>query len=277
MTRFVSCVPAISTPYGFGHGLVYQAPSDDPPIERGQCVWIPYGKKDVPGVVWGEASAPSTFTAKQISSFMGWSLTSQSTEWIDALSRHSLQTLSSLMQMVLPSSLFLGTAMHPKATPPLLLQERQEDSTLSRPLDTHYWVDPVSQSHEVEEVIVHVRESHVGQHLLLVPTEEDVERWNHLGAPYTGSMTPSKKRSLWSRIANQEPVSVIGTPASLFLPWSSLRSIHILREHDHAFSLSFQAPQFDGREAAQILAHVWSIPLISYSATPRMSTYATTS
>lgn len=278
MPRFMLCIPAAPIPYSFGFGLVYRIPADDRTLTKGSCVMLPYGKKLVPGVCWGETLEPSGYTVRDISSSLGWSLNADALNWIERLSESSLQSLSSFVQYLLPSFLFSKGILHPKVSfpesMPVLRPSQIGGSEEISPRDQLHWIDSYGQAAEVEQILKRSIQSSSGQHLILLPTEEDAERWSHLGLTYFGTLTPAKKRSIWSSIAMKTPHTIIGTPVSLFLPWTSLRSIHLLREHDDSYSQSFHAPFYDARDAAALLSHVWKIPISLYSATPRMTTYA---
>ncbi len=116
------------------------------------------------------------------------------------------------------------------------------------------------------------------QTLLLVPEQADVENWlaaleaGSIG--YTAKLRATAKRKLWGQLRSGETLTVVGTRASLFLPWANLGGVVVYREADDAFKQYDQNPRYDAVLVARELAHLTGASYASVSVAPRLETLA---
>lgn len=128
----------------------------------------------------------------------------------------------------------------------------------------------------IEKVI-----QHGGNILFLLPevsiTKQIISRLekkygNKVGY-YHQKLTDFERVEIWRKIKHQEIKILIGTRASLFLPFSSLDLIIIDEEHDSAYKPRESSPFFNAKDAAIILAKYYQSKIILGSATPSLESY----
>lgn len=87
---------------------------------------------------------------------------------------------------------------------------------------------------------------------------------------FTSDISPVKRRKIPIRLRDGEPLTVIGTRASLFLPYSNLSLIIIDQEQDNWHKQIDPAPRFNARDAAVALASIHGASVVLGSATPSL-------
>jgi len=98
------------------------------------------------------------------------------------------------------------------------------------------------------------------QQLILVPTEaflnHVISGFNEKGAVvYKKTMPGNVQREIWIKILRGDPITVVGLPSALFLPWHNLASIEIVDAHNSLYK-SLSSPFFDTHVLAHELAHI---------------------
>ena len=98
---------------------------------------------------------------------------------------------------------------------------------------------------------------------------------SHLDVPlfaYHGSLTPSRKFSLWSLLEKDDnPKLVLGARSALFLPVKNPSLIIVDEEHDLSFKQDDRCP-YHARNVAMKKAQSLNIPIVLGSATPSTDT-----
>ena len=90
---------------------------------------------------------------------------------------------------------------------------------------------------------------------------------------YHSKQSHKERLKAWLRVAEAQPVIVIGTRSALFLPFKQLKLIIIDEEHDPSYKHSDNHPTYHAREASIILAKQHNAKVLLGSATPAIETY----
>lgn len=88
-----------------------------------------------------------------------------------------------------------------------------------------------------------------------------------------GTLRASRRRGTWERIERGEPVVVVGTRSAVLLPFQKLGLILVDSEHDDAYK-NQESPRFHAVAVAGWLAESFTAPVLLFSHTPRVTTYA---
>lgn len=78
---------------------------------------------------------------------------------------------------------------------------------------------------------------------------------------------------LWKKLINGEPVIVLGSRSSIFLPFTCLDLVIVDEEQDRSYKQQDPNPRYQGRDAAIYLAHSTGAQIILGTATPSFETY----
>lgn len=119
------------------------------------------------------------------------------------------------------------------------------------------------------------------QVLLLTPNNSGLQRIAQLleqhfpdrVLAWHGAMRASLRRTAWERIERGEPVLVVGTRSAVLLPLRNLGLILVDSEHDDAYK-NQESPRFHAVDVARWLAEFSCAPILQFSHTPRVTTYA---
>ena len=83
--------------------------------------------------------------------------------------------------------------------------------------------------------------------------------------------TPARRTRLCRELATDgEPLLVLGTRSSVFLPPTRFGLIIVDEEHDGSYKQDSPAPRYNGRDAALLLSQTLSCPILLGSATPSL-------
>ncbi|GHT88340.1 primosomal protein N' [Alphaproteobacteria bacterium] len=86
------------------------------------------------------------------------------------------------------------------------------------------------------------------------------------------SVTPTKKLSIWKKIADGEQICIVGARSALFVPFKNLGCIIIDEEHDQSYKQN-ETIVYHARDMAIYLGQCLGIPVILSSATPSIESY----
>ncbi|MBO4606033.1 MAG: hypothetical protein J5667_05810 [Bacteroidales bacterium] len=88
---------------------------------------------------------------------------------------------------------------------------------------------------------------------------------------YGAATGQKEKREVLAAVRDaSRPVAVIGVRSSVFLPWSKLGLVIVDEEQDASFKQSEQAPHYNGRDVAAMLARIHGARLLLGSACPSL-------
>ena len=91
---------------------------------------------------------------------------------------------------------------------------------------------------------------------------------------YHSKFTDNERVEIWNRLLRgNEPCLVIGTRASIFLPFAKLGLVVVDEEHDQSYKQFEPAPRLNVRDSAIMLAHMHGAKTLLGSATPSVETY----
>lgn len=100
------------------------------------------------------------------------------------------------------------------------------------------------------------------------------KRFNNVVCEYHSNCSSSHRTLVWKKIISaNEPLIVIGTRSSIFLPIKNLGLIIMDEEHDVSYKQDSPMPCYDAREIAIDIVKRNSAKLILGSATPSMKTW----
>ena len=88
-----------------------------------------------------------------------------------------------------------------------------------------------------------------------------------------GTLGAARRRTAWERVQRGEPVVVVGTRSALFLPFRRLGLILVDSEHEDSYK-NQESPRFHAVTVAGWLAENLGAPMLLFSHTPRVTTYA---
>ena len=88
-----------------------------------------------------------------------------------------------------------------------------------------------------------------------------------------GAMRASLRATTWERIERGEPTLVVGTRSAVMLPLRNLGLVLVDSEHDDAYK-NQESPRFHAVTVARWLAEFSCAPILQFSHTPRVTTYA---
>lgn len=91
--------------------------------------------------------------------------------------------------------------------------------------------------------------------------------------PWHGALRPARRRTAWERIQRDDPVVIVGTRSAVLLPYQSLGLVLVDNEHEDSYKNS-ESPRFHAVTAAGWLAESFAAPMLLFSHTPRVTTYA---
>ncbi len=83
----------------------------------------------------------------------------------------------------------------------------------------------------------------------------------------------NERLEVYFKCLQGEPLLVVGTRSSLFLPLTELDLIIVDEEHESSYKQFDPAPRFHARDSALYLARLMQIPVLLGSATPSIETY----
>ncbi len=91
---------------------------------------------------------------------------------------------------------------------------------------------------------------------------------------YHSKFTDNERVEIWNRLLrSNEPCLVIGTRASVFLPFAKLGLVVVDEEHDQSYKQFEPAPRLNVRDTAIMLAHYHGAKTLLGSATPSVESY----
>ncbi len=111
------------------------------------------------------------------------------------------------------------------------------------------------------------------QCLILAPSSFLVKYYAHLFGDldpvvYQKTMGTARVRDVWGRVLRREPVVVVGTSASLYLPWTNLCSIFVMNSSHDAYK-SQNNPFVDSMYIVSELASLHGSSVLYADTTPR--------
>ena len=122
---------------------------------------------------------------------------------------------------------------------------------------------------------VEVNKDSIAQHLILSPNSYQCQEvFNKLSKKikeityiYDSKTTPKDKLEIWRRVINNKNIVIIGIKSAVFLPFSKLKKIIVINEHDFLYKETDRVIRYNARDCAIMLSKInkCEIDLISDS------------
>ncbi len=279
----------------FNYPFTYES---DKELKPGTYVIVPFGKKNLTGVVWNtfEKKVQKKFKLKKIKSVIDVNpLKIETINFFNWFSSYNLVPIG----MTLKLHLFSGDAIakfndkeyqifnQKKITQNFELtddQERVFKEMLKK--NSEFRVHLLQGTTGSGKTIVYFK--HIEkilktdqQALILLPeigltTEFEKKFYEFFGfkaAIWHSRVTPKKKKIIWSGISSGIIKIVIGARSSLFLPFKNLGLIIVDEEHDQSFKQD-EGIIYNARDMAVARANFEKIPINLVTAVPSIETYS---
>ena len=122
---------------------------------------------------------------------------------------------------------------------------------------------------------VEVNKDSIAQHLILTPNSYQCQEvYNKLSKKikeityiYDSKTPPKDKLEIWRRVINNKNIVIIGIKSAVFLPFSKLKKIIVINEHDFLYKETDRVIRYNARDCAIMLSKInkCEIDLISDS------------
>lgn len=91
---------------------------------------------------------------------------------------------------------------------------------------------------------------------------------------YHSKFSDNERVDIWKKLlGSHEPLLILGTRASVFLPFAKLGLVIVDEEHESSYKQFDPAPRYNARDVAMVLARFHGAKTILGSATPSVETY----
>lgn len=257
-------------------------------LSIGEIISVPFGKKDVVGVVLAVVKKPG-FKTKPVSQKLLFTLPSTSVELLHWLLSFYPDDYGALTQLLLPANFTVKPSKKPLVAPvgkdELLPTATNEQTTAlhaiagSKRILLHGDTGTGKTRVFLESAKEYLAK---GQSVIIVTPEigltpqliADITRY--LPAPIVlthSAMTDAERRKAWEYAAtNDTPTVYVGPRSVLFLPMQNIGLIVLDEAHDAAYKQG-QAPRYQAQHIAATLAGLHKATLILSTATPNIADY----
>ena len=279
----------------FNHPFTYEF---DKKLSPGTYVKVPFGKKDLTGVVWNlfEKKIQKKFKLKKIKSIIEINpLKIETINFLNWFSNYNLVPIG----MCLKLHLLGGDAITKFDDKEYLIfnnKKTRQNFKLSKD-QNKVFKEMLKKNGEFR---VHLLQGTTGsgktivyfkqieeilkkgyQAIILLPeiglTSEFEKKFEEFfgfkAAIWHSGVTPKRKKIIWSGVASGLIKVVIGARSSLFLPFKKIGLIVIDEEHDQSFKQD-EGVIYNARDMAIARANFENIPINLVTAVPSLETYA---
>ncbi len=278
-------------PVGVVKGLEeYLTYHSESPVEIGAIVVVPFGNKQVVGVVMKECQKPA-FATKMILEVVGPKLSTELLGLALWMNSYYATHLSTILQTILPTG--SNKRRRTAKTSTLAVKQEKETSKLTR--DQADAVQKIKKSNSITTLLHGVTGSgktRIYQELatealnknrsvlILVPeialTPQLAANFNHLHDKVFilhSNLSEAQRHILWNALEAEKGASVvIGPRSALFSPLKNIGLIVVDECHEPSYQQDSQ-PKYSALRVARKLAEIHKAKLILGSATPLISDY----
>lgn len=279
---------------------VYDYGRGDAVVRCGDWVEVPWGKRILKGVVWGEGTA--TLAPERIKPLMAVCdeppLPEVSRAFIDWVARYTMVPRGAVLKMVLTgqgAKLKRAKRTQIHFSPPDLERPRpqlsSEQATAAQALTAAteagefavFVLDGVTGSGKTEvyfeAIAAAARQGQ--QSLILLPEIVLSAQWlarfearfGVTPALWHSGLSPAQRRETWAAVARGEALVVVGARSALFLPYPRLGLVVVDEEHDPSFKQE-DGVCYHARDMAVVRGQLGKIPVVLASATPSLESLA---
>lgn len=267
-------------------------------LSSGHIVRVPFGKKTVLGVIWGEGTAQiAAGKIKPISAVLDQfpPLSKNFRKFIDWSAWYNCAPKGAVLKMALCINdiektgrlTMPATPEHPPQLATLKDAQAEAAQTLSAALENGFsttLLDGVTGSGKTEvyfDTIARLLAKEDGSQIcILLPeialtlqfVERFTKRFGFMPVVWNSSVTPARKRVGWQAVATGKAPIVVGARSALFLPYKNLKLIIIDEEHDNSYKQQ-DGVYYHARDMAIARARMEQFPVILVSATPSIESY----
>ncbi|UOF00524.1 replication restart helicase PriA [Bdellovibrio reynosensis] len=266
------------------------------PLERGQLVNVPLGKRKVKGLVLGPADKPPEFEVKSIESLDDEyaALPDAFVKWLEWLSQYYLHPIGQVVQSAFPPLKKTDKQRASKRPPVIPLLE--SDTFLDLTTEQRTCFESISKHSNFSthllfgvtgsgktEVYLRLLEKVLAEGkrgLVLVPeislTPQLIQRFaRRFGdkiAALHSQLTDRERTNQWWDIVEGRKSILIGARSALFCPIKDLGLIIVDEEHEPSFKQD-EKLKYNGRDAAVVMGKLMNCPVVLGSATPSLETW----
>ncbi len=298
ISNTVEVLPANKLPHGFD----YAVPADWA-LAPGDYVRIPFGARELVGVVWGDGDASRVKKAlKPVSAHYSHipPMSASLREFVGFVARYTYSDIGAVLKMCIPipDAVEVPNArerapvphtVEPAKMAALSGDQAEAAERLAATLKTGFSVtvlDGITGSGKtevyfdaIEKAIAH----EAGQVLVLLPEislsvqwlERFASRFGYAPHVWHSGLTPAARKHAWRAIVQGQAKVVVGARSALFLPFRHLRLIVVDEEHDGSYKQE-EGVLYHARDMAVARARYAQIPVALVSATPSLETYYNT-
>ena len=278
--------------------LTYLHAADLPPLQRGQLVNVPLGKRITKGLVLGPSTATldPNIKLKPVQSVDEEypALPEHFIKWLEWLAQYYIHPIGQVMQLSYPPlerKEKLRKSKRPPVipdmvadTPPELMPEQKKTVDNIAGFDTFssHLVFGVTGSGKTE-VYLRLLEQTLAKGktgIVLVPEisltpqliQRFVRRFGDKIAALHSQLTDRERTTQWWDIVEGRKSILIGARSALFCPIQDLGLIIVDEEHEPSYKQD-EKLKYHGRDAAVMLAKQANCPIVLGSATPSLETW----
>lgn len=263
----------------------------DIPLSRGIRVKVPFGSREVVGIVWNQTDVQPK-GLKKISKVLDETpfFDPRSLQFYEKASQYYGISLGELLSNSVPKAIQDGKPLrnvekkifNPKLVSLSEQQKKISDQILSQQKFIQHLLMGETGSGKTEiylSVIAEVLKAG-GQALFLVPeislTPQFEDRLRErLGANvslFHSQLTEKKREETFARAFSGEPDLFLGARSALFLPFKNLKFIAVDEEHDSSYKQS-ERGTYNARDLALLRAQMFDLPIVLGSATPSLESF----
>ena len=263
------------------------------PLQRGQLVNVPLGRRKVKGLVMGPADKVPDFEIKNIDSIDEEyaPLPEPFTKWLEWLAQYYIHPLGQVVQSAFPP--LKKTDKQRASKRPPVVPQLESDSALDLTDEQRQCVESISQHADFSTHLIFgvtgsgkteiylrlldnvLKEGKRG--LVLVPeislTPQLIQRFaRRFGdkiAALHSQLTDRERTNQWWDIVEGRKSILIGARSALFCPIPDLGLIIVDEEHEPSFKQD-EKLKYNGRDAAVMMGKLVNCPVVLGSATPSL-------
>lgn len=265
-------------------------------VQVGDFVKVPFGRREVIGVVWDDVlddGLDSCKVKKVLSKEDILPLSRKMISFIKWVAWYTLTPQGNILKMVMLSDLTTKSRTQPVYEEPnpehkkldFSLVQQEAIHSLAEELNKGFSVvllDGVTGSGKTEvyfETMSQVLRKG-GQILVLLPEialttawlNRFKERFGVMPSVWHSSLTAKQRRHTWQGVSQGEIKVVVGARSSLFLPFKNLKLMIVDEEHDSSFKQE-EGVLYHARDMAIVRAKFEEALIILSSATPSVETH----